>query len=117
MYRKRRSNPIVATLVVALFIIISGALLLNGTRAFLQKDHVRSKQREVDVIRKYAVQCYATEGSYPPNLEYLESHYQLMLNRDEYDYMYEIFAANIAPIITVIPKLEVDRDFLKMENE
>ncbi len=102
---------------VALFIIVAGIILLNGAATFLENDQSRSIQCEVDVIRKYAVQCYASEGSYPPDLKYLEEHYQLMLNKQKYDYMYEIFAANIAPIITVIPKLEVDEDLLKTEKE
>ncbi len=117
MYRKRHSSPIITTLIVALFIIVAASILLDGTTAFLEKDEIRSRQREIDTIRKYAVQCYATEGSYPPSLKYLEDHYQLMLNRKEFDYMYELFAINIAPIITVIPKLEVDEDLLKTESE
>lgn len=53
-------------------------------------------------IKKMAVQCYALEGSYPPNIDYLVSNYGLIVNDKEYFYFYEVIASNIMPNITVI---------------
>lgn len=89
---------------MAFFIVISLALLLNGTRVFLDNNEAATPQREEDLVRKYAVQCYATEGSYPEDLAYLEDNYHLLLKGDKYEYFYEIFASNIAPTIHVIKK-------------
>jgi len=56
-------------------------------------------------IERAAVQCYALEGHYPPNIEYLEENYGIKLNEDKYHYEYVVFASNIRPSINVIEKV------------
>ena len=46
--------------------------------------------------------CYAAEGIYPPDLDYLEEHYGLQIDRDRYTVFYQIFASNLMPDITVL---------------
>lgn len=58
-----------------------------------------------ETVEKYAIQCYATEGAYPPNIDYLSEHYGLIIN-DKFIYEYEAVAENIKPIIQVFVKLE-----------
>lgn len=60
------------------------------------------RQQLEDSIRRSCVACYATEGVYPPNLEYLEEHYGLQIDRSRYTVFYEIFAENLMPEITVV---------------
>lgn len=55
-------------------------------------------------IEKAAVQCYALEGQYPPNVKYLERHYGIKLNEEEYLYEYLVFSSNIRPSILVIQR-------------
>ncbi|SMP62887.1 hypothetical protein [Anoxynatronum buryatiense] len=55
-----------------------------------------------EAVRRAAIQCYALEGSYPPNLDYLETHYGLIVNQEAYFYHYEIIGANIMPQIRVL---------------
>ncbi len=57
-----------------------------------------------DTVRDYVVQCYATEGSYPADLYYLQENYGLILQEDLYFYSYEVFASNIMPNIQVFAK-------------
>lgn len=54
-----------------------------------------------EAIERACVQCYALEGSYPPNLEYLSKNYGLILNNEKYFYYYEIFASNVMPYVEV----------------
>lgn len=61
-------------------------------------------QQLEDAIRKAAVACYAAEGVYPPNLEYLKAHYGVQIQEDRYTVYYEIFAVNLMPDITVLEK-------------
>ncbi|VDN46385.1 conserved protein of unknown function [Petrocella atlantisensis] len=63
-----------------------------------------------ETVMKYVIQCYASEGSYPPHLEYLSEHYGLILDNEHYIYDYEIFASNIMPNITILDKLTPDID-------
>lgn len=55
-----------------------------------------------DAVQRATVQCYAIEGMYPPNIQYLEDNYGLVYNHEEYIIHYEVFAGNIFPDITVI---------------
>jgi hypothetical protein len=50
------------------------------------------------------VACYAAEGVYPPDLDYLKEHYGLQINEERYTVFYEIFAENLMPAITVLEK-------------
>lgn len=47
-------------------------------------------------------QCYALEGAYPPDLEYLEDNYGLIMDKSRYIYHYEMFASNIFPDVKVL---------------
>jgi hypothetical protein len=60
-----------------------------------------------DAIRKAAVQCYALEGSYPPDIIYLEQHYGIQLDNARFDYFYDTFGSNIMPQIKVYAKKTV----------
>ena len=50
-----------------------------------------------DAIIRSAVQCYAIEGFYPPDIEYLENNYGLLVDHNKYFVSYSVFASNIIP--------------------
>lgn len=54
--------------------------------------------------KKAALQCYALEGFYPPDLSYLEVHYGLRINKERYDIYYDAFSNHIMPDIQIILK-------------
>jgi hypothetical protein len=63
-------------------------------------------QRQLETaLRRAAVACYAAEGVYPPDLDYLEDHYGVQVDGDKYYVYYNIFADNIMPEITVVEKI------------
>ena len=64
----------------------------------------RSEGREQleDAVRRAAVACYAAEGIYPPDVEYLEEHYGIQVDRDRYTVVYDAFASNLMPDVTVL---------------
>ena len=51
-----------------------------------------------------AVQCYAVEGIYPPDLGYMREHYGLQVDEERYLVDYRCFASNLTPDITVLPR-------------
>lgn len=65
-----------------------------------QRDEGR-RQLE-DAVRRAAVACYASEGIYPPNVAYLEEHYGIQIDRERYAVMYDVFASNLMPDVTVL---------------
>ena len=62
------------------------------------------REHLVTALRRAAVACYATEGIYPPTLDYLTTHYGVQIDRTRYSVFYEIFAENLMPQITVLVK-------------
>ena len=81
------------------------AVLLMFTTALSNLDDGRrseGRQQLEDAVRRSAVACYAAEGVYPPELEYLEAHYGLQVDRERYTVVYEVFASNLMPDVTVL---------------
>lgn len=62
------------------------------------------QQQLETALRRAAVACYATEGVYPPTLEYLTQHYGIQIDEARYHVFYEIFADNLMPDITVLER-------------
>ena len=65
----------------------------------------RGDGRELDIVRdavkNAALTCYAVEGMYPDNLEYLREHYNLSYNEERYHVFYDPLASNLMPTIKV----------------
>lgn len=57
-----------------------------------------------EAVLQAATQCCAVEGSYPHTLSYLEEHYGLTVNQEDYAITYEAFASNVAPSVVVVPR-------------
>ena len=55
-----------------------------------------------DAVRRSAVACFAAEGAYPPDVDYMIEHYGLSIDESRYIVHYEIFAENLMPDITVL---------------
>ena len=53
-------------------------------------------------VRRSAAACYAAEGMYPPDLDYLQEHYGLQIDGSRYTVCYSVFGANMMPDITVL---------------
>jgi len=59
----------------------------------------------VEIIQKAAVQCYALEGEYPPDVEYLRDNYGVIMDTDKYYFYYDAaLGSSIMPDIAVIAK-------------
>lgn len=86
--------------VVAVLLCFASALenLENGTNA----EGLRQLE---EVLRKGCAACYAVEGAYPPDLEYLQEHYGVRVDDGKYTVHYNAFASNLMPDITVLEKM------------
>ncbi len=71
----------------------------------LQYSH-RTEQISIleNSINRSITQCYALEGSYPPNLEYLTTHYGLTYDEADFFVDYQYIASNLRPDVTVIAR-------------
>lgn len=91
---------------VILSVAVSIAFLCIMAVALFQfNSDMKQKQLEVikQAVNKAVISCYALEGSYPPDIKYLQDNYGLIVDKKNYIYDYQIFASNIPPVIYIFP--------------
>lgn len=100
--RKRGLNGIWAGILLP---VLAVAILLcfQSSISNLSRGHAgEDQQRLKEVLRRAAVACYAAEGVYPPDVEYLEEHYGVQIDWEHYAVNYIPIAENLMPDITVL---------------
>lgn len=105
LYKLKTMQPIVMLIVSLTFIVI----ILTGLSSYESRFDGIETDRIRETVEKYAIQCYATEGAYPPNIQYLSDHYGLIIN-DRYIYLYEPIAENIKPIVQILLRIGYGED-------
>lgn len=102
--RKRR-NPWLGMLrglllpAAAAVALVMFAAALDGLSTGRDAEDLRQLE---EALRRGCAACYAAEGVYPPNLEYLEDHYGIRVDEERYAVFYSAFADNLMPDITVV---------------
>lgn len=102
--RKRR-NPWLGMLrglllpAAAAVALVMFAAALDGLSTGRDAEDLRQLE---EALRRGCAACYAAEGGYPPNLEYLEDHYGIRVDEERYAVFYSAFADNLMPDITVV---------------
>ena len=94
----RISKKDVASVLIFVALIVAFVLLINGITS---KNDGRELQIVRDAVKNAALTCYAVEGMYPDDLEYLREHYNLSYNEERYHVFYEPLASNLMPSIKV----------------
>lgn len=89
-------------------VLVTGVLLvflmaLNNLKAGNGEE---GKEQLEQALMRSAVACYAVEGIYPPDLEYMKEHYGIQIDEDRYLVKYEVFAENLMPDITVLERTD-----------
>ena len=86
-------------IVLLMAVLLVGVWLLIG-RLGTSSDNAQT-QFVTDAVHNAALTCYAVEGAYPDNLEYLRKHYGLAYDESRYMVTYSAFASNLLPEIYV----------------
>ncbi len=87
-----------SVLLVSGFLIFffSGIHTVNHTT---KEEQIQSLE---SAIHRSMVHCYSIEGTYPPDIQYLEEHYGLLYDKDSFYVDYMPIGSNILPDVTVI---------------
>ena len=100
MKKRRNFGGILFPLVVVL-----GLLLFLGGISNLDRGRAEEGRQQLEeAVRRAAVACYAAEGIYPPDLDYLKEHYGIQVDEERYVVYYDVFASNLMPDITVLER-------------
>jgi hypothetical protein len=98
---KRWSGVLSAVLGVALFVGVA-IWMLSGVRAASEASEQEGFRQAELSVRQAAVSIYALEGAYPESYEALRQRSGIAIDEEKYAVVYEIFASNIMPEITVV---------------
>ena len=107
MYSDRKKNR--WPLILACCILLAAAALAavyatsSGSRDLSSEAAASVKE----TVEQAALQCYAVEGAYPPDLEYLVENYGLAVNTRDFYIRYDAFASNLPPDVRVEVKPKV----------
>ena len=100
---KRTKNIMILALALLIPVLVLSVFMpsLTGMTGGVTAEEREQLER---AIRRAAVACYAAEGFYPPDLEYIVENYGVQIRKDVFIVDYDIFAENIMPGIKVMGK-------------
>lgn len=95
-----KSQKLVRLVEIALCVLMAAVLAVSFFRV---KNESSASGRESleNALRQSVMACYAAEGIYPPNLQYLKDSYGLQVDEQHFTVHYTNFAQNLYPEITV----------------
>lgn len=94
---------VVTNILLPVLSVIFCLVFLLGVVGQISDTTEAQQQKSIEkAVSQGAVHCYATEGSYPENIQYLKDHYGLQYDEEKYLVDYRVFASNIVPDILVI---------------
>ncbi len=95
-----------------LMVLAAALLLLLPLTLSYAAQHVgqRTASESLEVVRRSldraVVECYALEGFYPPDLDYLKERYGITIDETLYYVDYFYLGSNLMPDITVLPAMK-----------
>lgn len=90
-------KDIVKIVLIGAMLVLAVVLIgrISNTQQSAESEIVRQS------IKDAAINCYAVEGAYPDDLDYLRENYMLAYNEDRYFVTYNAFSSNHIPDIYV----------------
>lgn len=92
---------------MGIYALLAVAILLGFFTALHNMDAGRTQEgrRQLEqAVRRTAVAYYAEQGVYPPTLKELTRYGGVQVDETRYQVIYEVFADNLMPDITVLVK-------------
>ena len=89
--------------IVLLMLLLMAGVWMLVSRVGTSSGNAQA-QFVVDAVHNAALTCYAVEGAYPEDVEYLREHYRLAYDTERYHVTYDAFASNLIPDIWVTVK-------------
>jgi hypothetical protein len=101
---KARRTEILGWLRSILFVIVISAVLIVGIFYISNMGNEQGLKLTKEAAVRTMIECYAIEGIYPPNVQYMVDNYNLSYDDTKYFIHYDAFASNIMPTIDVYEK-------------
>ena len=104
-FRQNRQKYIWKSIVLPALLCAAVLLIfIFGVYKFNELSLEQDRQLTYAALRKATVQCYADEGRFPADLDYLIENYGVKIDYDHFFVTYDCAAANVSPNIAVFRK-------------
>lgn len=96
--------------IIALFLILVGILfcMIKAANKMGASQQSESLKQLDNSIRKAVMTCYATEGVYPPSVQYMKDNYGIQIDEDRFTVFYEVQGDNMMPDVTVMERQDTE---------
>lgn len=96
--------------IIALFLILAGILfcMIKAANKMGAGQRSESLKQLDNSIRKAVMTCYATEGVYPPSVQYMKDNYGIQIDEDRFTVFYEVQGDNMMPDVTVMERQDIE---------
>lgn len=99
---EKKGSPETALKIVQIILCIAVVLIVLAAISNIKSGSANSGSERLELsVRRSVMACYASEGVYPPDIQYLKDHYGLQIDETKYAVIYSVFAENLMPDITV----------------
>lgn len=103
-YHGKKEHPLRNILCsFAVFLGLAGAVSY-GLDSMSEKSAAEQKKNLEKAVWSGITQCYAIEGRYPEDLQYLQKEYGLQYDANTFFIDYQVLGANMMPDVTVIER-------------
>ena len=106
--RFERKNHIsvsgIAVLITCFAFALFFILFYKGVSSVESTTYEKQYESLETALERSISQCYAVEGTYPPNLEYIIQNYGLIYDDTLFHVDYRPIGSNIMPDVTIIKK-------------
>ncbi len=103
LYKKHERINIALWLSIGIFVLLL-LFFLQSIASIEKTTSKRQLESLQNAINRSITQCYAVEGMYPPDLEYLTNHYGITFDQDVFLVDYNFFGSNLFPEVTILRK-------------
>lgn len=104
MFSAPREKRHIARFVPLLLGIAAIAFLWISADHMSTENTAHEKEIVSTALTRSLTQCYALEGFYPPDLDYLCDHYGFTYNQNHFFIDYQYIGGNLRPDVTIIEK-------------
>ena len=94
-----RQRRLLWTILISVAVLI---IFLIGVDRFSADSIRRQKENLENALQRTITYCYASEGMYPEDLDYLKDHYGLTWDESLFYVDYQVSGANIYPDVTIL---------------
>ena len=94
------ANTNVLISVLLFLVVITGFVYAIGQTTM--QTLKEQKQNLEAAVEQSLLQCYVIEGRYPENMDYLEEHYGISYDKEQFRVDYRVYGTNMRPEVDVV---------------